>query len=121
MSADYSAVLFLPAYLREAGNQLAAALGHDDADPPDTYNVPLFAIGGGGVPTHFGCHAWATLEFKTLVETAQAGSIPEGLEDSTPVVAGLIASFMLRSEIDSCEHFDAIAAAHGLERREAAA
>jgi hypothetical protein len=117
MRSDYSAVLILPASLRDSGNQLATALGHDEAEPPDTYNVPLFPIGAGVEPTHYGTHTWATAAFKGLIEAAQSGAFPEGLESAAPLVAELITSFTLRSEADASAHFDAIAAAHGLERR----
>lgn len=118
----YSAVLILPAALRDAGNQIAVALGHDGADPPDTYNVPLYPIGGGDEPTHYATHAWAQQKFKDDVEAAAAGTPPEGFTPEqaaavTDVVAHLVYSFVPLGDIVAAAHFDSVASAHGLERQ----
>lgn len=112
----YSAVLILPAALRDAGNQLAVALGHDQADPPDTYSVALCLI-GGSEPTHYGCHAWVTDGFKATIENAQQGQYPEGIDPelAAPVVAALVVSFQPAGEIDASAHFEAVIASLGLE------
>lgn len=113
----YSAVLILPAALRDAGNQLAVALGHDQADPPDTYSVALCLI-GGSEPTHYGCHAWVTDGFKATIENAQQGQHPEGIDPelAAPVVAALIVSFQPAGSVSPTEHFNSVATAQGLER-----
>lgn len=113
----YSAVLILPAAFRDDGNQLAAVLGHDEANPPDTYNVPLFKIGDDGEPTHFGTHAWVTEAFRATIEDGQNGKFPAGLEGAEPVVGALVASFAPLDETDASAHFDSVASAHALERR----
>jgi hypothetical protein len=114
-----SAVLILPAALRDAGNQLAIALGHD-VPPGDTYNVPLYPI-DGDEPTHWGTHTFATAKFVTDVTAAQQGQYPDGInpEAAGVVVAALLASFAPLDEVSPGEHFDSVAAANGLERRAA--
>ncbi len=112
-----SAVLILTAALRDAGNQLAVAMGHDTADPPNTYCVPL-CPNGEGAPTHYGTHTWVTDGFRATIEAAQGGTYPawppEMLALAQEVIGGLIASF---EELDArapSEHFNAVAAGQGL-------
>ena len=114
---SHSAVLILPAALRDAGNQLAVAMGHDGAQEPNTYNIPLSAD-GTGEPTHYGTHAWATDAFRVTIEAAKGGNYPPGMEAAAPVVEALIASFRYRKDTDASEHFDSVAASNGLERRQ---
>lgn len=111
---SYSAVLILPAAQRDAGNQLAIAMGHD-VPPGSTYSVPLSPI-GGGQPTHYGCRADVTEAFKATIEAAQQGSFPEHLEGAAPVVAALIASFLAKPlPYSPAEHFEGVAHQNGLE------
>jgi hypothetical protein len=114
------AALILPAELRDAGNQLAVALGHDDADPPDTYNVPLYAIGEVGEPTHFGTSTLVTPGFEVMISAAKQGTYPEWPSEmltlAQAIIPDLIADFT-ENDASPSEHFDAVAAANGLERR----
>ncbi len=111
------AALILPAVMQDAGNQLSIALGHD-VPPGDTYNVPLCPI-GGGAPTHYGTSTLVTAEFEAMIVAAKAGAYPEWPPEmmvlAHAVVPALIALF---TDIDAnpSEHFDAVAAANGLER-----
>lgn len=112
------ATLILPSALRDAGNQLAVALGHDDADPPDTYNVPLVPI-GETEPTHYGTSTPVTEGFEAMILAAQQGSYDGLPAEIVPlaqsVIAGLLADFTSIDAIPG-EHFDSVAAAQGLER-----
>ena len=116
------AALILPSALRDAGNQLAVALGHDEADPPDTYNVPLYAIGESGEPTHFGTSTLVTPGFEAMIVAAKQGTYPEWppemLALAQAIIPDLISDFT-DNDASPSAHFDATAAAQGLERREA--
>lgn len=113
-----SAVLILPAHLRDAGDALSVAMGHAD-EGASTYVVPLSAP-NGGEPTHYACHAWATDGFRSTIEAAQQGNYPDWPSAMVAlaqiVIGGLAASFQLDGETTSAEHFDGFAASQGLER-----
>lgn len=107
-----SAVLILPAALRSAGNELAVAMGHDQA-PGRTYSVPL--SGNGQSPaTHYGTHAWVSEAFVATLQGAAQGQIPQGLNEQlvASVLGGLISS--VGSELPAREHFDSVLTANGL-------
>jgi hypothetical protein len=114
------AALILPSALRDAGNQLAAALGHDEADPPNTYNVPLYPIGGGDEPTHFGTSTAVTEGFEDMILASQQGQYPEWPSElltlAQSVVGGLASDFT-GMDANAREHFDGFAASLGVERR----
>ncbi|MEN6546020.1 MAG: hypothetical protein ABFE07_08275 [Armatimonadia bacterium] len=99
-----SCVLILPASLRGKGNALGAAMGWG----PDNYSVPL--TDGAGV-THYGLHAWASPNFRDLID---AGAMPEGLDfpqaDFDAVLGALVSSF--REDMDG--HFSEVCAEQGL-------
>ena len=100
-----SCVLILPASLQGKGNALGEAMGWG----PDNYSVPL--TDGAGV-THYGLHAWASPDFRDLIE---AGAMPEGLgfpqADFDAVLAALASSF----REDIAGHWQDVLAAQGLE------
>lgn len=115
---SWSTVMILPAELQAAGNLLAIALGHDGSGPPGrTFMLPL-APAESEAPTHYGCEATATDTFKAIIEAAQQGQYPEGIdhEIAGPVVAALIVSFQPVGSVSPTEHFNSVAAAQGLER-----
>lgn len=115
---SWSTVMILPAELQAAGNLLAIALGHDGSGPPGrTFTLPL-APAESEAPTHYGCEATATDGFKSIIEAAQLGVYPDGIDPelAAPVVAALIVSFQSAGEIDASAHFDSVAAANGLTR-----
>lgn len=115
---SWSTVMILPAELQAAGNLLAIALGHDGSGPPGrTFALPLCPI-GGEEPTHYGCEATATDTFKAVIEAAQQGQYPDGIDPelAEPVVAALIVSFQPAGEISASAHFDSVATANGLAR-----
>lgn len=112
-----SAVMILPAAMRDAGNQLAIALGHDVA-PGNTYNIPFRAIGGSD-PTHYGTHTLVTEGFRQTIEAAQGGAYPawppELLALAQSVVPHLITSFKGVDEMAATEHVAEVLAANDLE------
>ena len=114
------ATLILPAELRDAGNQLAAALGHDMADTPNTYHIPLHSIGLGDTPTHYATSVLVTPEFEATIIAAQDGHYddipPQLVPLAETVIGGLIAAFE-HHDVNATAHLNMTAAAHGLERR----
>jgi hypothetical protein len=111
------AALILPVDLQDAGNQLAIAMGHDEA-PGNTYNVPLCPI-GESEPTHYGTSTLVTPGFETIILDAKQGFYPEWPPEmmalAQAVVPELIVGFADRDVVPG-EHFDGVAAANGLER-----
>ncbi len=71
-----SVSLVITARMRNAGNALSCALGHDTA-PGHTYTVPL-SPSGSGTPTHYGAHTWASDSFVALLTNAKRGTFPDG-------------------------------------------
>lgn len=116
----WSLVVIVPAHLREIGNRLSCALGHDVL-PGNTFSVPLSADGSEPA-THYGCRTAAKQEFVDILTSAGAGDLPDiewadyGLtvEDIAPVLAALIAD--VRPAGQASGHFDEVAAGHGLVR-----
>lgn len=108
---NWSTVLIIPAALRDAGNQVAEAMGWGTGN----YSVPL-SPAGSEPATHYGLHAWASEQFKAWVEGTEP--LPEGMEAAQPVIDALIYSF--RADLMNAEHFDTVAAANNLQRVEAA-
>lgn len=117
----FSAVLIVPAALREAANRLSCALGYDEM-PGSTYSVPL-SINGQEPASHFGCRSQAKQEFVDILGAAGQGVLPGDLDlttfDLTPadvraIVAALICD--VRPAEAMAGHFDAVAEAHGLVR-----
>lgn len=115
-----SIVMIVPASLRDIGNRLSCALGHDTL-PGNTFSVPLSPTGSEPA-THYGCRTAAQQSFADLLMAAGQGVLPEidwteyGLtvEDIGAVLAGLITD--VRPAEDEDGHFDAAATAHGLAR-----
>lgn len=121
MSAwSLSLVMIVPAQMRETGNRLACALGHD-VMPGDTFSVPL-STDGVDPATHYGCRTSAQVSFAEMLSAAAGGSLPQidwsayGLtvEDVQAVLAGLIADVRPTGEAEG--HFDDVLSAHGLAR-----
>ena len=102
-----SCVLILPASLQGKGNALGEAMGWG----PDNYSVALSADGDEPA-THYGLHAWASPDFRDLID---AGAMPDGLDfpqaDFDAVMGALVSSF--REGLDG--HFSEVCAAQGLE------
>lgn len=65
----HSAVLIVPAALRDKANALGAALAYG----PQSYTVPL---GPEGAPTHYGAHTWAADDFFARIAGARTGVLP---------------------------------------------
>lgn len=115
-----SIVMIVPASLRDIGNRLSCALGHDTL-PGNTFSIPLSADGSEPA-THYGCRTAAQQSFADLLSAAGQGVLPDidwteyGLtvEDIGAVLARLIAD--VRPAEDADGHFDAAAAGHGLAR-----
>lgn len=105
-----STVLILPAAQVATGNAVANAMGWG----PDNYSVPLSA-NGLEPATHYGLHAWASPEFRQMIE---AGFYPPqvaeaGIDKATfdAMMAVLIYSFWP----DYAGHFATIIAENGLQ------
>jgi len=121
----HSVVVIVPAELREVGNKLACAIGHDVV-PGNTFVVPV----GVDEVTGYGCRTNAMQKFLNDVEAAREGVLPEGAAiedfDLTPEdVAALFAKdedgkpvmiFDVRPASDMIGHFDDVLAANGLQR-----
>lgn len=75
LQATIGLVLILPAAIRDDGNRLACALGHDEM-PGATYAVPL-SSSGLEPATHYGTHTWALPAFLDLLAGAAQGTLPE--------------------------------------------
>jgi hypothetical protein len=108
-----SAVLILPADLRDAGNALSVAMGHGS-----TYKIPL-APPESAEPTHYGTHSMVSTSFQEMIEAAKLGEWPEHFTPemialAEPVVAALITSFVPDGEAAIGERLPSVAAAHGL-------
>ena len=105
-----SAVLIIPASLRDQANALGEAMGWG----PDNYSVPLSAS-GSEPPTHFGLHAWAQPSFAAMLAGVAQGDVPEvpGLSAAqvAEVVGALIVSF---AEIAGW-HWERVLADNGLQ------
>lgn len=113
-----SAVLIVPAALREKADKLSQAMGHGSP----TYTVPLSETGEEPA-THYGCRASAIQEFADMINGAQSGEgVPpldlEAVElieqDVAEILANLIADFKPAS--DMMVHCDAVLAENGLQR-----
>ena len=122
-----SLVLILPAALRDLGNGVAVALGHDVA-PGNTYSVGLSPTGSEPA-THYGCHTWATDGFAVMIGILTSGIVPDGTSESLSTLAlGVraqhpsLASGLIWSELpagtDAYQHCQTTIAANGLQRIE---
>lgn len=115
-----SLVMIVPADLREAGNRVSCALGHD-VMPGDTFSVPL-SSGGAGPATHYGCRATAKPDFAAMLASAGSGSLPEidwsayglTLGDVSAVLGALIVDIRPAEQAEG--HFEDVLAASGLTR-----
>ena len=117
----FSAVLIVPATLREQADRLSCALGYDKL-PGNTYSVPLSA-GGREPATHYGCRSQAKQEFIDILSAAAEGVVPEELDLaafglSTADVAAIVAALIrdVRPADQMTGHFDAVTQAHDLMR-----
>ena len=117
----FSIVLLIPAALQDRANRLSCALGYDEL-PGNTYSVPLSADGSEPA-THYGCRSQAKQEFIDILEGAASGSLPDGLDlaafdltptDVAPIMGALIWDARPADQMEG--HFDAVTAAHGLQR-----
>lgn len=112
----HSAVLIIPAALREAADAIGAAMGWG----PCSYTVALTA--DGETVTHYAARADVSDGFIHLV--VGLDPLPEGMgEHAAPVLAALVADFSpglpsddapARPTLWGRDHFDAVLAAHGL-------
>jgi hypothetical protein len=86
----HSAVLILPMALKDAGDQIGAAMGWG----PVSYSIPL-AANEASEPTHIGLRADAHTTFIDMIEAARQGSYPDGMPEALlrPVIEALIADF----------------------------
>lgn len=86
----HSAVLILPMALKDAGDQIGAAMGWG----PVSYSIPL-AANGATEATHVGLRADVHLSFIDMIEAARQGVYPEALPEAVlrPVIEALIADF----------------------------
>ena len=75
---DYSLALMVPDALREKGNLLACALGHDQL-PGNTFSVEV-STSGGYPPTHFACHSWVQPSFIELLAQVGQGELPAEID-----------------------------------------
>lgn len=115
----HSAVLILPMALKTAGDQIGAAMGWG----PVSYSIPL-AAEGATEATHIGLRADVHSSFIQMIVAAQAGHYPGALPESllAPVIASLIADFspsaseVEKSVLWGADHFEAVCAAHGLQK-----
>ena len=93
-----SAVLIIPAALREKANALAEAMGWG----PNNYSVPL-SVGGTDPATHYGLHSWVGPEFVDLLAAADRGQMPAPLaaagypSDHFAAVVGTLNASILES------------------------
>lgn len=109
-----SVVLILPAHLRDDGNRLACALGHDTL-PGTTYGTPLSPT-GSEPPTHYGARTWAEQSFVDTLNAAAEGSVPTiqwatfGLTEEavSRVVRGLVYSVVEDASVLPHEQFGAM-------------
>ena len=105
-----STVLILPNVQVATGNAVAEAMGWG----PRNYSAPLSAKGTAPA-THFGLHAWATENFRQMIETGyyppeltQVGITKTAFQ---AMLDALVSSFAT----DHAGHFDAVCAANGLQ------
>jgi hypothetical protein len=105
-----STVLILPNAQVATGNAVAQAMGWG----PSNYSIALSA-NGTAPATHYGLHAWASEDFRQMVETgyyppelAQVGITEAAFQ---AMLAALISSFLP----DYMGHFDSVTAANGLQ------
>ena len=97
-----SAVLIIPAAMRDAANAVGAAMNWG----PDNYTIPLSSDGVS--VTHYGCRTYVSQEFITMLET------PPDIPGVTEVIAALIVD--LSETFAPWDHADAAFAAAGLVR-----
>ena len=115
----HSAVLILPMALKQAGDMIGAAMGWG----PQSYSIPL-AADGASEATHIGLRADVHPAFIAMIEAAKAGHYPDALPEAilAPVINALIADFSPapsdpeKSALWGADHFDAVCAAHGLQK-----
>ena len=75
---DYSLALMVPDALREKGNLLACALGHDQL-PGNTFSVEV-STSGGYPATHYACHSWVQSSFIELLAQVGQGELPAEID-----------------------------------------
>lgn len=115
----HSAVLILPMALKNAGDQIGAAMGWG----PVSYSIPLAADGASDA-THIGLRADAQPTFIQMIAAAKQGIYPDALPEAVlrPVIEALIADFSPdpsdpeKPVLWGADHLDAVCAAHGLTR-----
>jgi len=108
-----SAVLIIPAALRDKADRLGELMGWG----PGNYSVPLSSDGTS--VTHYGCRADVTTGFLDMIAGAQAGHLPSidmPPGDIVAVLSALVADFAEPGQYASArEHFEAVCVARGLE------
>lgn len=115
----HSAVLILPMALKDAGDQIGAAMGWG----PVSYSIPL-AAEGASEATHVGLRADVQPTFIDMIVAAGQGVYPEAVPGAVlrPVIEALIADFSPdpsdpeKPVLWGADHLEAVCAAHGLTR-----
>ncbi|UOK71719.1 hypothetical protein [Ancylobacter polymorphus] len=115
----HSAVLILPMALKDAGDQIGAAMGWG----PVSYTIPL-AAGDETDATHIGLRADVWPAFIDMIAAARQGVYPEALPEAVlrPVIEALIADFSPDPSAPEMpilwgsDHLNAVCAANGLTR-----
>lgn len=97
-----SAVLIIPAAMRDAANAVGMAMGWG----PDNYTIPLAS--DGSTVTYYGCRTYVSEEFIAMLET------PPPIPGAEDVIAALIVD--LNDTLAPWDHADAAFAAAGLVR-----
>ena len=113
----HSAVLILPMALKNAGDQIGAAMGWG----PVSYSIPL-ASEDATEPTHIGLRADVQPSFVDMIAAAKDGHYPDALPERLlgPVIASLIADFSPdpsdpeKPVLWGADHLEAVCAANGL-------
>lgn len=107
----HSAVLILPMALKEAGDQIGAAMGWG----PESYTIPL-AADGASEATYIGLRADVQPSFIQMIEDAKSGQYPIMVPENIlqPVIEALIVDFS--QSLWGAEHFDSVCIDHGLMR-----
>ena len=96
-----SAVLIVPAALRQAADAVSEAQGYGSP----AYTVPLSSDGGASV-THYGCRADVSDSFIEKLENPPA--------EALPVIQALI--FDISSTLWGADHFEAVLLSNNLTR-----
>lgn len=115
----HSAVLILPMALKDAGDQIGAAMGWGSV----SYSIPL-AAQDASEATHIGLRADVHLSFIEMIVAAGQGVYPDAVPEAVlrPVIEALIADFSPdpsdpeKPVLWGADHLVAVCASHGMTR-----